>query len=300
MGIEGSRIAFIGTGVMGRSMAGQLLKAGVSVTVFNRTKARAAELLASGAAWADTPALAAKGATVVFTMVGYPADVEEVYFGPNGILAGAEQGAILVDHTTSSPRLAERIAVECGARGFEALDAPVSGGDIGARNASLSIMVGGDKAVFERVKPYFDRMGSSVVLQGGHGSGQHAKMANQIAIAGCLTGVVESLVYAEKAGLDPATVISSISGGAAGSWQLANMAPRMLAGNFDPGFFSKHYLKDLRIALDAAKEMGINLPLLSLGERLFTLMSEKGFSEKGTHALYLLYRSGDVPGYSAN
>lgn len=292
MKVEGSSIAFIGTGVMGISMAGHLMKAGAKIKVYNRTKEKSKPLIDAGAVWADTPADAAKGSSIVFTMVGYPADVEEVYFGEKGIFNGAETGTILADFTTSDPDLAVRIAEKAASNGLFSLDAPVSGGDLGARNASLTIMVGGDSSSFDKVMPFFQVMGKTVVLQGGPGAGQHTKMANQIAIAGSLCGAVEAVIYAESAGLDPKRVLDSIGGGSAQSWQLLNMVPRMLDGNFDPGFYSKHFLKDLRIALNSAKNMEVKLPLLEMAENLFVLMSDKGFAEKGTHALYLLYKNG--------
>ena len=292
MTVSGSKIAFIGTGVMGASMAGHLLKAGARVTVFNRTKAKADALIAAGATWADSPAKAASEADVVFTMVGYPADVEAVYLGPDGIIKAAKAGALLVDHTTSDPALAVRISAAAKARGIVAIDAPVSGGDTGARNATLSIMVGGDQAAFAAVKPFFDVVGKTALLQGGPGAGQYTKMSNQISVAGALLGATEALIYAGKAGLDPHHVLESISGGAAQSAQLVGMGPRMLAGDFEPGFYAKHFLKDLRIALNSAKAMGIKLPLLALAESLFDTVSAKGFGDKGTQILYRMYKDG--------
>jgi len=278
---------------MGASMAGHLLKAGARVTVYNRTKSKADALVAAGAKWADSPAKAAAGAAVVFTMVGYPSDVEAVYLGQEGIITASRPGALLVDFTTSDPSLAVLLSRTAAAAGRTAIDAPVSGGDTGARNATLSIMVGGDEAAFAAVKPFFDVMGKTAILQGGPGAGQYTKMANQISVAASLIGTVESMLYAEKAGLDPRRVLDSIGGGAAQSAQLVNMAPRMLSGDFEPGFYSKHFLKDLRIALDSAKAMGLRLPLLTLAESLFVRMQEKGFGEKGTQALYRLYRDGN-------
>ena len=292
MTVSGSKIAFIGTGVMGASMVGHLLKAGARVTVFNRTKAKADALIAAGATWADSPAKAASEADVVFTMVGYPADVEAVYLGPDGIIKSAKAGALLVDHTTSDPALAVRISAAAKARGIVAIDAPVSGGDTGARNATLSIMVGGDQAAFAAVKPFFDVVGKTALLQGGPGAGQYTKMSNQISVAGALLGATEALIYAGKAGLDPQHVLESISGGAAQSAQLVGMGPRMLAGDFEPGFYAKHFLKDLRIALNSAKAMGIKLPLLALAESLFDTVSAKGFGDKGTQILYRMYKDG--------
>jgi 3-hydroxyisobutyrate dehydrogenase len=229
-------------------------------------------------------------------MVGYPRDVEEVYFGPKGIIQNAKAGCLLIDTTTSKPELARRIAAEALKRGLPSLDAPVSGGDLGARNATLTIMVGGSKEAFEAAKPLFDVMGKTTVLQGGPGAGQHTKMANQIAIAGALAGTVEALSYAKKAGLDPTTVLSSIGAGSAGSWQLNNLGPKMIAGDFAPGFYSKHFLKDLGIALEAAREMGLSLPLLSLAEGFFQTVCSEGWTEEGTQVLYRLYGEGKTGG----
>jgi 3-hydroxyisobutyrate dehydrogenase len=282
-------IGFIGLGVMGSSMAGHLLKAGYRLKVFTRSREKAAGLLGQGATWAEGPAALAGSCSVVITMVGYPSDVEELYFGPGGLVENAAPGARLVDCSTSRPELAVRIAAAAKERGLGALDAPVSGGDIGARNAALTIMIGGAAADFEAVKPLFDLMGKTAILQGGPGAGQHAKMANQIAIAGTLMGAVEAVTYAKGAGLDPATVLASIGAGSAGSWQLNNMVPRMLGGDFAPGFYVKHFLKDLGIALEAAGAMGLDLPLLRLAEGLFAAMRDEGLGEKGTQALYLLY-----------
>jgi len=294
MQVSGSDIAFIGTGVMGASMAGHLLKAGAGIRVFNRTRSKADALVAAGAVWADSPAKAAAGADVVFTMLGYPSDVEAVYLGDNGLVAASKRGALLVDHTTSDPALAARISKAAAAAGRAAIDAPVSGGDSGARNATLSIMVGGDEAAFAAAKPFFDVTGKTAMLQGGPGAGQHTKMSNQISVAASLIGAVESMLYAKTAGLDPARVLDSIGGGAAQSWQLVGMAPKMLAGDFKPGFYSKHFLKDLRIALDSAKAMGLSLPLLALAESLFERMQDKGFGELGTQALFKLYSDGVI------
>jgi len=283
-------LGFIGLGVMGSSMAGHLLKAGYTVRVFTRSKEKAQGLLDSGALWEASPAALANACKVVFTMVGYPSDVESLYFGSKGLIENAKAGSYLVDCTTSRPDLAARISAAASVRGLYALDAPVSGGDIGARNAKLTIMVGGDEAAFDAVKDLLSIMGSTVIRQGGPGAGQHTKMANQIAIAGNLMGAVEAITYAKGAGLDPKTVLASIGSGSAGSWQLSNMTPRMLGGDFAPGFYIKHFLKDLRIALDSAKEMKASLPLLDLAEGLFSTLQDEGFGEKGTQALYLLYQ----------
>jgi len=283
------KIAFIGTGVMGKSMAGHLLSAGHDLTVYNRTKSKAQELVDGGAAWADSPGEAAKDAEVVFTIVGFPQDVEEVYFGDAGIVDRASDGAILVDMTTSRPDLAVRIAEAAVEKGMQALDAPVSGGDVGAREARLSIMVGGPQAAYDTVKPLFDLMGANIVLQGPAGSGQHTKMCNQIAIAAGMLGVCESMAYAKASGLDPETVLESIASGAAGSWSLSNLAPRMIAGNFAPGFYVKHFIKDLNIAIESAEAMSLDLPGLALARKLYVELAEAGGESDGTQALFKLY-----------
>jgi len=286
----GSVIGFVGTGVMGAAMAGHLLGAGYRLRVFNRTKSKATALIERGAVWCETAGAAADGADAVVTIVGYPADVETVYLGEGGIIARAQAGAVLIDMTTSTPSLAVRIAAAAASAGVHALDAPVSGGDVGARDAKLTIMVGGDAEAFRRAEPLLRVMGPNVVLQGGPGAGQHTKMANQIAIADTIVGVCESLAYAEAAGLDPARVLDSIGAGSAGSWQLANYAPRMLRGDFAPGFFVKHFIKDMRIARDEADSMGIALPGLLLALDLFEQLAAAGHEDRGIHALYLLYR----------
>ena len=282
-------IAFIGTGVMGRSMAGHLLKAGHALHVSNRTKAKAQALLDAGAHWHDTAGAAAASADFVFTIVGFPADVEETYFGPNGVLAHAKRGAVLVDMTTSSPLLAQRIATAATAQGFAALDAPVSGGDVGAKEARLVIMVGGEAAAFARAKPLFEIMGKNIVLQGGPGAGQHCKMANQISIASIMMSWCEALTYAQKAGLDPARVIESIGGGAAASWSLNNLAPRALRGDYAPGFYVKHFLKDMRIGLESAAAMNLELPGLTQAKKLYDEVARRGWEENGTQVLFRLY-----------
>ena len=284
-------IAFIGTGVMGRSMAGHLLKAGHTLHVFNRTRARAEALLDAGAHWHDSAGAAATEANFVFTIVGFPADVEETYFGPDGVLARAKPGAVLVDMTTSSPLLARRIAAAAQAKGLAALDAPVSGGDVGAREARLVIMVGGDAAAFERAKPLFELMGKNIALHGGAGAGQHCKMANQISIASIMMSWCEALTYAQKAGLDPVRVIESIGGGAAASWSLNNLAPRALKGDFAPGFYVKHFLKDMRIALESAEAMKLDLPGLRQAKQLYDEVAARGWEENGTQVLLRLYQA---------
>ena len=287
-------VAFIGTGVMGASMAGHLLDAGYRLAVFNRTASKAQPLVERGATLATSPGDAASVADVVVTMVGYPADVEEVYLAKGGIIERARDGAILIDMTTSAPDLAEKVAAAAASRGLNALDAPVSGGDVGARNATLTIMVGGDAATFAAAEPLLRVMGTNVALQGGPGAGQHTKMANQVAIAGSMLATVESLAYAQGAGLDPRRVLGSIGAGSAASWSLANLAPRILDGNFAPGFYVKHFVKDMRIALDSAERMGVELPGLATAKRLYELLEGSGGADLGTQALWLLYAGDDV------
>ena len=282
-------IGFIGTGVMGKSMAANLMKAGYQVVVYNRTKAKAQELIEKGAIWKDTVAEVAREADVIITMVGYPKDVREVYMGKNGIIENAKSGSYLIDMTTSSPRLAKEIYEAAKAKNLYALDAPVSGGDIGAREARLSIMVGGDSEAFEAMKPIFQVMGKNIVLQGGAGAGQYTKMSNQIAIASNMMGVCEAMAYAKKAGLDPKTVLKSIESGAAGSWSLSNLAPRMLSGDFEPGFYIKHFIKDMKIAVESAKEIGLKTPGLELALSLYEKLAKQGEENSGTQALFKYY-----------
>ncbi|MDV7763066.1 MULTISPECIES: NAD(P)-dependent oxidoreductase [Peribacillus] len=282
-------IGFIGLGVMGKSMAVNLLKAGFEVFVYTRTKEKASELLSQGAKWASSPKEIAQLANVIISMVGYPSDVEEIYFGENGLIENGKKGTHLIDMTTSTPSLAMRISEEAKKRGMQSLDAPVSGGDIGARDAKLTIMVGGDSEAFEAVRPIFDIIGSNVVHQGPAGSGQHTKMCNQIAIASNMIGVTEAISYAKKAGLDPDRVLRSISSGSAGSWSLSNLVPRMVKGDFEPGFYIKHFIKDMKIALDEAERMGMEAPGLSLSKSLYEGLAEAGEENSGTQALYKHY-----------
>jgi 3-hydroxyisobutyrate dehydrogenase len=288
---EKPAIAFIGTGVMGRSMAGHLLKAGHPLHVFNRTREKAQALLDSGATWHDSAGSAAAAAEIVITMLGFPRDVEETYLAPGGIVERARKGALLVDMTTSSPALARRISAAASERGLEALDAPVSGGDIGAREARLVIMAGGGEATFERARPVLSLMGGNVSYHGPSGAGQHCKMANQIAVAVGMIAWCEALAYALRAGLDPAKVHASISGGAAGSWSMTNLAPRALAGNYAPGFYVKHIRKDIGIAIASAQEMGTEVPGLDCARALYDRVAAKGWEEMGTQVLYRLYTS---------
>ncbi len=282
-------IGFIGLGVMGKSMTAHLLKAGFEVFVYTRTKDKASELLLQGAKWAAVPKEIAQKANVIISMVGYPSDVEEIYLGENGLIENGKQGTYLIDMTTSTPTLAVKIAEEAKKRGMESLDAPVSGGDIGARDAKLTIMVGGSSEAFEAVRPIFDILGSNVVHQGPAGSGQHTKMCNQIAIASNMIGVTEAISYAKKAGLDPDRVLRSISSGSAGSWSLSNLVPRMVEGDFEPGFYIKHFIKDMKIALDEAERMGMDAPGLSLSKSLYEGLAEAGEENSGTQALYKHY-----------
>jgi 3-hydroxyisobutyrate dehydrogenase len=280
---------------MGSSMCGHLLEAGHPVTVYSRTKSRADDLVARGAVWADTPADVAARARVVFTMVGFPTDVREVVLGEQGTLAAARDGSILVDMTTSEPTLAQEIRAAALEQGVESIDAPVSGGDVGARNATLSIMVGGDASAVERVRPLFEIMGKTIVHQGDAGAGQHAKMVNQVLIATLMIGVCEALLYAYKAGLDLETVLEAVSGGAAGSWSLTNYAPRMLKSDFEPGFFVEHFIKDMEIALGEARRMNLALPGLALAHELYLALRAQGGGRKGTQALLLaLARLSDI------
>ena len=282
-----TRIGWIGTGVMGLSMCGHLMNAGHPATVYNRTRAKAEALLARGAAWAESPRAVAQASDVVFTMVGFPDDVRRVYFEPDGVLAGLAPGAIAVDMTTTSPSLAVEIFEAARGQGAHALDAPVSGGDVGAKNAALSIMAGGEAAVFEAVRPLFERLGKIILLQGGAGCGQHTKMCNQIVIAGSMIGVCESLLYATRAGLDPQAMLGAISKGAAGCWSLENLAPRILKGDFAPGFMIDHFVKDMGIALEEARRMGLTLPGLTLVNSLYAEAAQCGHGRDGTQALYV-------------
>ena len=283
-------IGFIGTGVMGRSMATNLMSAGYTLHVHNRTKARAQELVDAGATWHDSAGSVARSVDVVITMLGFPSDVESTYFSPNGVIAQARGGALLVDMTTSSPVLARHIADAAATRGLDALDAPVSGGDVGAREARLVIMTGGSQPAFERARPVFEQLGKNVALLGPAGSGQHCKMANQIAVAVGMVAWCEALAYAAKAGLDPNAVHASISGGAAGSWAMTTLAPRALAGNFAPGFYVKHIVKDIGIAIASAEELGLELPGLRCARDLYQRVSANGWDDLGTQALYRLYQ----------
>lgn len=282
------KVGFIGTGVMGSSMARHLQVAGFEVTVYNRTKAKAQPLLEEGMQWSDTPAELAASVDAVISIVGYPKDVEEVYLGDKGVLS-TKQGGIIIDMTTSSPKLAKKIYEAAKDKGVSSLDAPVSGGDLGAKNATLAIMVGGDEEAFKAAKPLFEAMGKTINYFGPAGSGQYTKMSNQIAIAAGMLGVAESLAYARKMGLDPQKVLETIETGAAGSWSLSNLGRRMLKGDYAPGFYIKHFLKDMRIAIESAEEANLELPGLLKTKELYDMLSAKGMDDNGTQAIIKWY-----------
>ena len=285
------QIGFIGTGVMGNAICQNLIKAGHNLTVYNRTKAKTDNLVALGAKWADSPKDVAQASDLVFTMVGMPSDVENVYLGSTGVFSGLTQGKIAVDLTTSKPKLAATLYAEGKKLGIDVLDAPVSGGDVGAKNATLTIMVGGDEETFNKVVPVFNQIGQAVNYFGPAGSGQHTKMANQIMIAGTMTGLTEMLLYAKKAGLDPQKVLTTVSKGSAANWSLSNYGPRILANDFTPGFFARHFLKDLRIALEEADAMNLDLPATKEAKRLYQVMvDECHLGSQGTQGLINSYR----------
>lgn len=284
------KIGFIGTGVMGRGIINNLLKADYDVVVYNRTKAHAQSVLDNGATWADGPKAIAEAADLVITMVGYPKDVEEQYYGDNGLFAGAHAGQIFVDMTTSTPTLAEQLATDGEKYGVKVLDAPVSGGDVGAKNGTLTIMAGGDQAAYDSLQPIFDVISKAANRFGVAGRGQHTKMANQIMIAATMLGMSEMMVYAKAADLDVAKVMETLAAGGAQNWSLDNYGPRVLAGDFEPGFYAKHLLKDLRIALDEAAKMNLSLPATDLAEALYTkLVEQKNLGDEGTQALVKLW-----------
>ncbi|TXC91634.1 NAD(P)-dependent oxidoreductase [Metabacillus litoralis] len=284
-------IGFIGLGVMGRSMANHILQAGYHLNVFTRTKEKAEDLLKAGAVWKNTVKELAEESNVIITIIGYPQDVEQIYLGDNGLVQSARPKTILIDMTTSQPSLAKKIYENAKTRDIQVLDAPVSGGDIGAKEARLAIMVGGERAAYEDCLPLFEVMGQNIVYQGEAGSGQHTKMCNQIAIASGMIGVCEAIAYAKNSGLDPETVLKSISSGAAGSWSLSNLAPRMLKEDFEPGFFVKHFIKDMGIALEETNHMQMDAPGLELAHKLYNELAKNGDENKGTQALLKLWKS---------
>lgn len=288
------KIGFIGTGVMGTGIINNLLKAGHQLTVYNRTKKRADPVVKAGASWADTPAATTKDQDLVFTMVGYPQDVREVYFGEQGILSVAQPKQVIIDMTTSTPSLAQEIGQYGDEHGLSVLDAPVSGGDIGARNATLTVMVGGNKQAYEQVKSVLSQISQRINYFGSYGSGQHAKMANQIMIAGTMTGLTEMLVYAKAAKLDLPTVLETLSSGGADNWSMENYVPRIFKDDYSPGFFAKHFLKDLRIALDEADKMNLKLPATNQAKLLYEqLVDDLGLGDDGTQALVKLWWQGN-------
>lgn len=282
-----TKIGWIGTGVMGASMCGHLMDQGFEATIYTRSKEKAQGLLDKGAQWADSPKAVAENSDVIFAIVGFPADVRAVFLGDEGALAGSKAGNILVDMTTSEPSLAVEIYEAAKAQGIHSVDAPVSGGDVGAKNGTLSIMIGGDKDVVDALQPMWDAMGQTIVHQGGAGAGQHTKMVNQTLIATNMIGVCEALLYGYKAGLDLPTVMQSVASGAAGSWSLSNLGPRIIDKNFDPGFFVEHFIKDMGIAIDEANKMGLCLPGLALSKQLYEGLKSQGHGRDGTHALQL-------------
>jgi len=285
------KIGWIGTGVMGAAMAGHLQKAGHEMLVFNRTREKAEALIRKGASWCDSPAEAAKNAEIVFSIVGFPEDVREIYMGEKGILTGRPRCRIVVDMTTSQPSLAKTVFEAAAAKGIEALDAPVSGGDIGAREAGLAIMVGGKREVFEEVFPLFQLMGHTISYMGEPGSGQHTKACNQILVAGTMIGTCEALLYASKQKLDMHQVIDIVEKGAAGSWSISNLGPRIVRGDFGPGFFVEHFIKDMGIALEEAAAVGFSLPGLGLVRQLYLAVKAQGHGRSGTQALFLALKA---------
>jgi len=285
-------IGWIGAGIMGSSMVGHLLRAGHPVVVHSRTRARCEPLLAAGATWADSPREAAANADIVCTNVGMPAELDEVMFGSAGAISAARRGQVFIDFGTSKPSASRRIAAVAAEKGAEALDAPVSGGDIGARNATLSIMVGGNADAFARAEPIFSRLGKTIVHQGGAGAGQRTKIVNQVLVAANTLGMCEAVHLAITAGLDPQKVLASVGGGAAASWSISVLAPRVLNGDFEPGFLVEHLVKDLRIAREEAGELGLSLPLVELCLARYEALLAAGFGRKGTQGVYLLYRDG--------
>lgn len=287
-------VGFIGLGVMGQSMVRNLQTSGFHVQAYTRTKEKATALIEEGVVWCDSVKEVCTGADAIITIVGYPSDVESVYFGEDAILESAEPGTLVIDMTTSSPKIAKRIAEAAIERSLLPLDAPVTGGDVGARNGTLSILVGGSEFSFNKALPLFEAMGQSIARMGFAGSGQYAKLANQIAIAGIMMGNAEMLAFSKKAGLDPETLVRTIRGGAAGSWTLENLVPRMILEDYSPGFFIKHFIKDMTLAIESASELNVKLPGLELAHRLYTILEENGYSENGTQALVEYYHHQDV------
>jgi 3-hydroxyisobutyrate dehydrogenase len=287
--MEQKKIGWIGTGVMGNSMCSYLQKAGHEIFVYNRTKSKAYQLIQNGATWCDSPKEVAENSDIIFSIVGFPKDVKEVILEENGVLAGSKPNTIIIDMTTSSPELAKEISKECEKQNITAFDCPVTGGDLGAKNGTLTIFAGGDENKFQIIKPLLELMGKNIGLMGNSGSGQHAKLANQISIAGSIIGTCETLVYAKHAGLDLEEIIKLVGSGSAGSWQLNNMGPRIIQGDFNPGFFIKHFIKDLGLALEECEKMKIDLPGLKLAFKLYNKARYMGYEDLGTQGLYKLF-----------
>ena len=287
---KNTSIGFIGIGIMGASVVSHLLNSGYSVTIFNRTKEKAKSLLEKGAIWAENPKEIALSCQIIFTMLGYPTDVKAIYLEQNGLVANAKPNTILIDMTSSSPSLAKEISDACQIRKIAVLDAPVSGGDSGAKNGTLSIMVGGEQSVFDHVLPLFKTFGKTIIYQGHAGAGQHTKLTNQVLIASYMIGVCQALQYAKKNGLNPVTVLESVSGGAAGSWSLINLGPKMISGDYAPGFYIHHFIKDLQLAIDECEKTGIVLHNLRNCLVQFGKLPESFKKTKGTQAIYELFK----------
>ena len=283
------KLGFIGTGVMGKAMAGHLQAAGNELYIYNRTKEKAQGLIAAGAIWCDDVKTVAESAEIIFTIIGMPEDVENVFLAEDGLINNAKPRTILVDMTTSKPELAKKIYDAGKVKKISCVDAPVTGGDIGAKNATLTIFLGGDCDICSKLMPYFEILGNHIIYLGAAGSGQHGKMANQIAVSGATVGMIESLTYAKAAGIDMTKIADAISTGAGGSWQMTNMAPRVIAGNFDPGFYIKHFIKDMKIAVEEAKANETKLPGLELVLNQYEKLQKNGFEDLGTQGLYRLY-----------
>ena len=294
------RIGWIGTGVMGNAMAHRVLRAGYPLKVHTRTKSKAQSLIDSGAIWADTPADAANGTAICCSIVSLPSDVQQVHLGEHGTLQAPTKPEILIDFTTSSPEMAERLAEHATAHGAMALDAPVSGGDVGAREGRLSIMVGGPEAAFQSAQPLFEHLGKTIVHHGDPGAGQRAKLVNQILVAGGMLGLAEAMAFCEQSGLNHERVLQSVSAGAAGSWAVDHLAPRVARGDFDPGFFVAHLKKDLGLVLEAGADLGLPLPAMQLAFKAYQALSENGMGTLGTQALAGVAsgKLGEVPGFS--
>lgn len=284
---ENTRIGWIGTGIMGRPMCGHVLSGGYRTSIYNRTKSKAEELINKGAMWCTSPEEVAKNSDIIITILGYPEDVREVYFGKEGIFTSLKSGTVLVDMTTTEPSLSIEIYNKAKDKGVYAVDAPVSGGDVGAINAKLSIMVGGDEEIVSSIIPLLKLLGHQIVYEGGPGAGQHTKVCNQITVGGVMTGICEALLYSYKAGLDPDTMIKTVCAGAASTWLMENLGPRIIDNDFKPGFFVEHFIKDLGIAIAECKRMNLDLPGLNLSMELYEKTRDLGYGKLGTQALFL-------------